>query len=340
MSVETRQKTRRSRLLTVLILSFLFLSISFRYTFGYVSNTTIYTPPNYRTFVPPAAGGSFTDPVFGSAIKSVSDATKMTRADSGGTLPYVNPEYSSMSPFNQNNTRLLLVHFSYFGLYDGSGNYLRDLPFEINAASEPRWSRQDPNVLYYVRGNQLKSYNVGTNASTVIHTFSEYSRISGNGESDISFDGDHFVLAGDGRFIFVYEISTNSKGGVLDANGNAFDSLYITPNNNVTVTWNANGKGARFTGIELFNRNMNFQRQLTHAGGHMDVTRDLNGDEVIAWVASGDAWPQTNCNAGVVKIRLADGVQTCIWPGDWSMGVHVSAPDNSGWVFVENYVPS
>src|SRR5215468_4720737 len=153
MSVETRQKTRRSRLLTVLILSFLLLSINFRYTFGYVSNTTIYTPPNYTTFVPPAVGGSFTDPVFGSAIKRVSDATKMTRADSGGALPYINPEYSSMSPFNQDNTRLLLVHFSYFGLYDGSGNYLRDLPLEINAASEPRWSRKDPNVLYYVRGN-------------------------------------------------------------------------------------------------------------------------------------------------------------------------------------------
>src|SRR5262249_37650821 len=113
-----------------------------------------------------------------------------------------------------------------------------------------------------------------------------------------------------------------------------------TPNNNVTVTWVTNGNGTRYTGIELFDRNMNFQRQLAHAGGHMDVTNDLNGDEVLLWVASGDPQPLTNCKAGVVKIRLSDAAQTCVWPADWSMGVHVSAPDDSGWVFIENYVPS
>jgi hypothetical protein len=106
------------------------------------------------------------------------------------------------------------------------------------------------------------------------------------------------------------------------------------------VTWYTNGNGTRFTGIELFDRNMNFQRQLAHAGGHMDITRDVNGDEVLAWAGGGDPWPQTNCAAGVVKIRLSDGQQTCIWRADWSMALHVSAPDNSGWVFVENYVPS
>src|SRR4030095_5898879 len=132
-------------------------------------------------------------------------------------------------------------------LYDGDGNYLRALPMEITTTSEPRWSRRDPNVLYYVRGNQLKSYNVGTNATTVVHAFTEYTSISGNGESDISFDGDHFVLAGDRRFIFLYEISTNTKGAVLDANGHGFDSLYVTPNNNVTVTWLTNGNNTRFT---------------------------------------------------------------------------------------------
>src|SRR5262245_34133021 len=263
----------------------------------------------------------------------------MTRDDNGGAMPFLGPEYSTMSPFNQDESRLLLVHFSYFGLYDGDGNFLRELP-TIDAAAEPRWSRTDPNVFYFRRGNQLMSYNVGTDSSATVHTFTEYSSISGMGESDISLDGDHFVLAGDRRFIFLYEISTNTKGTVLDANGHGFDSLYVTPNNNVTVTWLTNGNNTRFTGIELFDRNMNFQRQLAHAGGHMDVTRDLNGDEVLAWTDNGDAWPKTNCNAGVVKIRLSDGNQTCLWSGDWSMGFHVSAPDNTGWVFIETYVPS
>src|SRR5262245_46218574 len=90
------------------------------------TDTNIYAPPDYTSFRPPASGGSYTDPVFGSAIKRLTDSTRMTRADSGGPLSTIAPEYSTMSPFNMDNTRLLLVHFSYFGLYDGAGNFLKN----------------------------------------------------------------------------------------------------------------------------------------------------------------------------------------------------------------------
>ncbi|MBI4465694.1 MAG: putative Ig domain-containing protein, partial [Acidobacteria bacterium] len=85
---------------------------------------------------------------------------------------------------------------------------------------------------------------------------------------------------------------------------------------------------------------MNFQRQVAHAGGHMDVTRDINGDEVLVWTNSADANPLPGCNNGFVKIRLADGQQTCLLSVDWSLAVHVSGSDDSGWVFVETYAPS
>ena len=307
---------------------------------AYTTDTNIYAPPAYLTFLPPDAGGSYIDPVFGSGIKRLTNAmTVPDDARGSGVVTAITPEYSTMTPFNQDNTRLLLTHFSYFGLYDGAGNFLRNLPFEVNTSSEPRWSRTDPNVFYFVSGNKLKQYNIGTSSSTVVHTFTEYTRISGEGESDICFDGNHFVFSGDHRYVFVYDISTDTKGSVLDTGGRGFDSLYITPNDNVTITWLTNGS-SRFNGIELFDINMNFLRQLAHAGGHMDVTRDVNGEEVLLWVASGDPQPQTNCNAGIVKIRLADGSQACIWRADWSMAVHVSAPDNSGWIFAETFVPS
>jgi len=260
----------------------------------------------------------------------------MTGADSGRTLATISPEYSTMSPFNSDNTRLLLLHLSYFGLYDGAGNFLKDLPLEINASSQPRWSRKDPNILYYVRGNQLKQYNVGTNQISVVRAFSEYTSVSGNGESDISFDGARMVLVGNGRYVFVYDLVNGAKGPVFDSGGRSFDSVYITPNDNVTITWNSAGSG-RFQGIELFDRNMNFLRQVARAGGHMDVTRDANGDEVLVWINAAD--PAPICNNGIVKIRLADGRQTCLASLDWSMAVHISAPDNAGWVMVETYAP-
>src|SRR6185369_1821694 len=210
--------------------------------------------------------------------------------------------------------------------------YIRALPLEINSSSEPRWSRTDTTTLYYLRGNQLKSYNISTGSINVVHTFSEYSAISSHGESDICFDGNHFVLAGDNRYVFVYQINTNTKFPAFDTGGRGFDSLYITPNDNVTISWLSAGT-ARYNGIELYDINMNFQRQLAHAGGHMDVTRDTNGAEVLVWTNSNDAQPIA-CNNGIVKIRLADGVQSCLLQLDWSLAVHVSAPDNNGSVFV------
>ena len=83
---------------------------------------------------------------------------------------------------------------------------------------------------------------------------------------------------------------------------------------------------------------MNFVRQVGRADGHKDVTLDTNGDEVLVWTNSND--PQPICNNGIVKIRLSDGQQTCLATFDWSLAVHISAPDNAGFVYVETYAPS
>src|SRR5436309_1912250 len=305
--------------------------------FAGVADSNTYVPSNYYAFQPPGVGGSYTDADFGTSIKRISNALGTPNKDRGGNLTFVTDEYSTMTPFNKDNSRILLVHQSYFALYDGSGNLLKSLPLEIHAQSEPRWSRSDANVFYYVRGNQLKQYNVTTDAMSVVHTFSEYSSITGKGESDICFDGKHFVFAGDNRYVFVYEISTDSKGPVFDTGGRGFDSLYITPDDNVSITWLEDGTG-RYTGIELFSRDMSFLRQLTRSGGHMDYTRDSNGDEVLIWTNSND--PSPICDNGIVKVRLSDGSQTCLLSLDWSLAVHVSAPDSGGWAFVETYAPS
>jgi hypothetical protein len=263
----------------------------------------------------------------------------ITSGASGGYLNWITDEYSTMTPFNSDNSNILLVHQSYFGLYNGSGSYIQDLPLEINSSSEPRWSRSDNHTVYYVHGNQLKSYDISSGAMSVVHTFSEYSAISGFGESDISLDGDHFVFAGNSEFIFVYQISTDAKLPVFDAGSQPFDSLYITPDNNVIVSWLTAGS-ARYTGQELFDTSMTFLRQVGHADGHKDVTSDTNGDEVLIWTNSGDPNPIANCNNGIVKIRLADATQTCLLQLDWSLAVNISGPDHSGFVYVDTYAPS
>jgi hypothetical protein len=296
---------------------------------------SVYRPPDYATFIPPPRGESYTDETFRYSIQRLSDATKIQDVAAGnGYVPFVTAEYSTMSPFNQDNSRLLLQHGSYFALYDQAGKFLNNLPFEVSASSEPRWARNAPNILYYHAGNQLKQLNVSRNSTSVVQVFSEYSKISGAGESDICFDGDHLVFAGDGRFIFVYDLKTRKKGRVLDAGGQSFDSLYITPDDHVTVTWSSAGD---HSGIELFDQDMKFIRRVAPKGGHMDVTRDIDGEESLLWANAADPMPV--CENGIVKIRLSDSTQTCLIRLDWSLAVHVSATDNSGWFFVETYAP-
>jgi len=234
--------------------------------FATTTVTGVQVPPNYDSFTPPSAGGTYIDPVFGTTIKRVTNALGTANADQGGNLTWIETEYSTANAFNKDNSKFILLHQSYFGLYAADSTFIANLPMEINSSSEPRWGRNDLVTLYYHSGNMLKSYNVASGNIKIVHTFSEYTAISGNGEMDISLDGDHMVFAGDNRYIFVYTISGDKKGNVFDTGGTGFDSLYITPQNNVIVSWYPAGT-VRFTGQELFDANMNFLRQVGHAAG-------------------------------------------------------------------------
>src|ERR1022692_4477109 len=150
------------------------------------TDNSIRLPVSYTTLQPPRSEASYVDPAFGTSIKRISDALHTADAANGGMLQWIENEYSTAAAFNSDNSRLILLHNSYFGLYDGSGAFLGNLPFEIAGLSEPRWSRIDNNTLYYhpVGGNQLKTYNVASRVTAVVHTFGEYGSIFGNGEMD------------------------------------------------------------------------------------------------------------------------------------------------------------
>jgi hypothetical protein len=306
---------------------------------AYLADSSVHLPPNYLDGQPAARGEARPDPVFGTTVRRISDALSTPDAANPGTnVTTIITEYPTVTPFNSDNSRLLAMHRSYFALYDGSGGYIRDL-LGVQSHSEPRWSRRDPNVLYYIQGNQLRRYDIASDLISVVRTFSEYTSISGRGESDIGFTGDRFVLVGDIRHVFVYDVGTDSKGPALDTTElGDFDNIFITPDDNVLIGWYARGTD-RYQGIELYDRNMNFLRQVTSQLGHMDVARDVDGSEVVLWINAADPSPPDTCQNALVKIRLADGYRTCLATFDWALAHHVSAPDGNGWVFVSTYSP-
>jgi hypothetical protein len=304
-----------------------------------LTDKSSHTPPNYYAFLPPAEGSSYVDPVFGTSIRRLTDARSTPNsAGDSNFLTWAMQEYSTVAAFNSDDSRFLLQHDSYFALYDGQGNWLRDLPFEIHASAQPRWSRTNNNVLYFINGNRVKSFNVATSAMSTVRTFTEYGSISGHGESDMAFTGNKLVLAGDSTAIFVYDIDQNQKSAVFSTAGKGtWDGIHITPDGNVLLSWHASG-GGRYRGIEMFNGNMVFLRQISTVIGHLDVTRDTTGAEVLVYANAND--PTPICDNGVVKIRLSDAHETCLLSLNWSLGIHVSCPDGNGSCIVSIYTPS
>src|SRR5436190_5526633 len=85
---------------------------------AFVTNNNVLFPPNYYSFVPPAVFGTYVDPVFGTTFTRVSDAAHTISVDNGLPLLFVEAEYSTKSPFNADNSKMLLVEYSYFSIYD------------------------------------------------------------------------------------------------------------------------------------------------------------------------------------------------------------------------------
>jgi hypothetical protein len=330
---------RRPGIVTVpaLVLALAALGVTLGVAVAGVTTTQVIAPPSYSQLEPPPAGKVYVDPVFGTPILRVTDAAHTEDTLAGGDLDFAINEYSSVTPFNADSTLVLLIHESVFALYDTAGHFLRVLPQEIHATSEPRWSVSDPNLFYFLHHNELRSYDVATGAEALLHSFAEYRQISGTGESDLSTDGDHLALVGDDRYVFRYEISTDTSGRTLDTSRiGSFDQVMVTPDNQILIGWRAKGT-ARGRGLELFDPDMNFMWQISQATGHMDVARDNDGGQIVIRTNADD--PNPICDNGIVKIRLGDLQQTCLLTLDWGLAPHISAPGEMPWFFVSTYAP-
>jgi hypothetical protein len=302
-----------------------------------IVSADVLAPPSYATLAPPPAGQAYLDPVFATSILRVSDAAATEDVVGGGALEYVTHEYSTISPFNVNATHMLLQHESVYALYDISGRLVQVLPAEVHASSEPRWSLEHPHVFFYVNGNELRLFDLATGETGLVRRFDEYGSISGRGESDLSSDGAHFALVGDGHEVFLYQWTTNTKGAALDTRRfGDFDQVMVTPDNQVLVGWHAIGPG-RGQGLELYDGNMGFMKQVSQAAGHMDLGRDFDGGQIVVRANAAD--PDPICPNGVVKIRLGDETQTCLLSLDWSLAMHISMADVGPWILVSTFAP-
>lgn len=307
-------------------------------------------PPNYTTWVPVAVGVTYTDPYFGCQILRLEDGR--TEAFARG----VQHEYAEVYANNRDDTLILLFGISGYRIRDLSRTMIKDfgtLPF-TGTGDGPRWSSKvgEERCIYFTKNRIIQKTCIGsvnpyTATTTTVKDYSSecvtYADIGGQGEGEMSDDGDHFPFYCDGK-IGLFTVSTASHGTLLDTAGVGCTSNanFLMPSNKVLIGWNCNGT-TRFTGTELFDTNMNFLRQLYQNAPHHAQGYDPNGNEGMYGDAQevelGSSF--NPCGGGqhdgIAFVKASDASAVCILDSHcfcWAW--HVAASTN-GWILISTY---
>jgi hypothetical protein len=175
----------------------------------------------------------YLDPVFGSKI------TRVVKDEWTATDGYCRHHYSKDQAWNADGTLLWLNKGCDGGKFLDGNTYV-ELPEITSPTSEARWHPTDPDVLIFIANNQLTRRNVRTDANTVLRSFAGYTDlVIGNGEGNLSRDGDRIVLLDYGGALvpsvaFAYDMATDVKhpDNLLDQ---GFGSVTISPSGSYVV---------------------------------------------------------------------------------------------------------
>lgn len=304
-----------------------------------MTSTACILPPDYDTFAPPAeVGATYTDPVFGTVVTRVTVALEDRRTAA---------EVTNSEPCYFNADGSLFIAGDEWGkgcLYDGrTGAVVQQLEGREFRPWNVRWSA-DPDYMYQYVGNELRRVNARDLTHEVVHAFDEYTEIGpAGGEGDVDDACRYWLLDGNGTEMFVYDFEENEKGPVspFPVDFKAIDYATVTSSGEyVVVLWRARSL-ERYNGIELYDRDWNFQRQLVPWCTHIEFGFDENGDEILV-TAADYGFPEFTSAAGVnpgdiISVRLSDGhIRRLLTMPKWCHAMYSScnSPTTPGYVYV------
>ena len=299
----------------------------------------IIIPPDYLTFIPPAQVlGHYRDPSFATRIYRITNCESFAPLGLGGYFAN-----SEVCMFNVDGSYFIAEHDSMVKgkrtlcafLYDGeTGSTVRYLGVDDVRPWWIRWPLADhyksadgpyvyfdPKTHFYkFAQNELRLYDVqDMSRYTVLRRFNEYAKIgSAGGEGDISDNGRYWCLDGDETELFVYDLIDDIKHSVTtfaigDLGTSGVDYAAVSANGDyVVVTWKRPpAVNERYHGIEIYDKNWNFLRQVHPGLIHMALGVNSQSDQVI-YTAATFGFNAFFAERGVVpgdllSIRMADG---------------------------------
>lgn len=283
------------------------------------------------------------------------------------------PVYAKVQAWNSDGTKLMIMaQNGFLHLFDGDTYaHIERLDTSIDmhysgTDPEPRWSKTDPNIFYYIYGMQFRAYNILTHVSTTIHTFTDAEcGDSGlvmihNGDEGNSDDNDRYwtwyVQVGSPTYaqkrVIVYDRQTDSviaskgfsAGGLCGENACSTSVNWVGMShsgNHVVVNWNLDAPdgqlNVRGKGSEVFDRSLVYQNTSSEKNWHCDLAQLSDGTDVF--VGSSNLSGTNGYNA-VRAVKLNDGTTatSCMLPQ--YQYFHISGRTTSaqrGWILYSTY---
>lgn len=297
----------------------------------------------------------FRDPVFGTCVVRVTDrVVDLAKADSSTGLKN---EYARVQSFNADESCILVLGVdSTWYLYDArSLQPLGQLPF--SGALDPRWSAQDPALLYYSEETRLMSYNIQDGEQTLVYDFTDnfpgqaFVAVWTRYEGSPSFDGNTWGLMAEGEdwlagAFLVYDLPSNRVTATLDlrawpGDAREIDSVTISPLGNYFLVYMDKycemgklGSNENPCGLMVYDSQLKNGRGLLRLVGHSDTGLDTQGRETLIY--------QDIDTDNLSMVDLASGAITPLWPIDFShtpIGMHISGRASlaPGWALISTY---
>jgi len=304
---------------------------------------TDHNPHLQPNMAKPNVGAAYADPVFGATVMRLTDAVSMgADVGNGGVVP----DYSKRQAWNFDESKLLLRGSDGSVLLYNGATYelIKKLASEVGG-DDIFWHPSNNALIYYIIENRFYSFNVNTDANSLLRTFSDYDFIGTPGEGNLSSDGRYCALVGRMyvapdvfvKALLVYDIISNevTSTETFSSTPESFDWVSISPKGNYVVVDYADETVGNYHGVEVYDKNFNRKWQKPLGAGHSDLGIDSNGDEVLVM---GIYDPDTNTEF-IKKYRLEDGAVTTLLELSLFFDYHISCRNEQrpGWSFISTF---
>jgi hypothetical protein len=250
---------------------------------GLVQDTAAHTQ---TALAQPAVGQIVTDAEFGTTIRRIT-------AVPAGTNAAIKPMYSTISAWNADESLLILYRVgSGHQLYDGkSYAFIRALDINPADLEQVYWDTSDPDLLYYVDGQDFVRYHVQSSTREPLRNFASLcgaEPVSGGGDPMFTSWDSHRLGLVCGTQMFIYDQSTDSVLGPQPVAGTPPGQ--VAPSG--TLAYLAAGTG------QVLDENLNLVRSLNlqEPNNHASLGRLTSGHDT--W--NGAVYDDANEDVGIL----------------------------------------